>query len=122
MKPTVIEADRKVAFHLLDWAHGCGLSQHALPDTEDWAIVLAKHREAAVAAALPVWRPIESEPRDGTTVLLWDGENVGMAAWDSDRLEWVLPIHSDRPSEADHLYVAYDHSTHWMPLPQPPTP
>lgn len=59
------------------------------------------------------WRPIETAPRDGTAVLVTDGEdcevarNYGHGWFDSDGL--------------DFAYGAWDAElTHWMPLPELP--
>ena len=57
--------------------------------------------------AMTTWKPIESAPRDGTEIWLFDQErvqgywNVFTSWWDSDTHEIIDP-------------------THWMPLPQPP--
>lgn len=52
------------------------------------------------------WEPIETAPKDGRDILVWDGDSVSLAAWDNGW--WVL--------------VEYTLSgvTHWMPLPSPP--
>jgi len=68
------------------------------------------------------WQPIETAPKDGTAILIyepppnWPTEKVGVVyvvVWESDYVKaWV---------EADgERYRTFDDSTHWMPLPQPP--
>lgn len=58
------------------------------------------------------WKTIETAPRDGTDVLLWDGQAVELGHWldwDDGTGDWVdrefLPL---RP-------------TYWMNLPDPPS-
>lgn len=59
------------------------------------------------------WQPIETAPRDGTRVLVWDGKHGGhyVARYDEDDLwEW-----------GNDLCGSLE-PTHWMPLPpEPPT-
>lgn len=52
------------------------------------------------------WKTIDSAPRDGTDVLVWDGDSVSLSHWDEGW--WVL------------LEYTLDGVTHWMPLPAPP--
>ncbi len=66
------------------------------------------------------WLPIETAPKDGTSILLhgsWSGEigcDVPIAStvgfWSYD--EWVASI-------TDYYSVSAN-PTHWMPLPPPP--
>ena len=63
------------------------------------------------------WQPVKTAPRDGTYILIFDGETVILARWSE-----VCP--SDREKGwpdgwydvGTFLYAA----THWMPLPEPP--
>lgn len=72
------------------------------------------------------WQPIESAPKDGRTILVWDGLGVIAAAWcewalpdeDTDDDGWV-PGWSSRSIEAGD--VEFIEPTHWRPLPAPPT-
>jgi hypothetical protein len=55
------------------------------------------------------WQPIETAPRDGTTVLAWCDE------WKHARTAWAY--------ESDQWQAAPPsifQPTHWMPLPAPP--
>lgn len=70
------------------------------------------------------WRPIETAPKDGTSILIfgkWDGEisdwrkvwpQSGVAAWQDN--EWSAVL-------TDIYGVWCALPTHWMPLPKPPT-
>ena len=63
------------------------------------------------------WRPIETAPKDGTDVLLWDGEEIFVGYW-SDSI-WVSPgawVKEEHRSDT----VTYI-PTHWQPLPAAPT-
>lgn len=51
------------------------------------------------------WRPIETAPKDGTTILSWDGSHYICVAWSTRDRCWFV----------DDGVV-----THWMPLPLPP--
>ncbi len=53
------------------------------------------------------WQPIETAPRDGTPLLVWDGDVPIIAYW--HRAAW-------RYSPKGYTC----HPTHWMPLPPPP--
>ena len=65
------------------------------------------------------WRPIETAPKDGTVIDLWDGKymhRVTNVRWGHQRWqdgkpvgekEWGLITHDGKP-------------THWMPLPKRP--
>ena len=60
------------------------------------------------------WQPIETAPKDGTSVDLWRGLN-GMrltnAHWSGNRWVW----------KHYRYHQTDDQITHWMPLPPPPT-
>lgn len=74
------------------------------------------------------WKPIESAPRDGTTIIIWGGESVFsegdcgpvkilepvVARW-SWRDEWE----GDYGSEYDSHWI-HKNPTHWMPWPKAP--
>lgn len=54
------------------------------------------------------WRPIETAPKDGTTILVFHNGSMWTVLW-SDVQEWH--------DANDYGYTP----THWMPLPKPPT-
>lgn len=60
------------------------------------------------------WQPIDTAPKDGTFVLITDGETIEVARTLGSG--WIA---SDG---ADFDYGRWDeHLTHWMPLPPAPT-
>lgn len=63
------------------------------------------------------WQPIETAPKDGTTVLLWDGiETTGY--WKDYTFSpgcWQLALTGAYAQDAD-----LDNPTHWAPLPNAP--
>lgn len=61
--------------------------------------------DAITAALAPQWQPIESAPKDGTRLMLWDSRNGGYAVTGA----WVAG------SADDHETI-----THWQPLPDGP--
>jgi hypothetical protein len=75
------------------------------------------------------WQPIETAPKDGTCILVWDGSEINTAEWRcandfevvrhrflSKTYGWYIPY-----SEQDEQGGAVDvQATHWMPLPEPP--
>lgn len=91
--------------------------------------------EIAEGAVSP-WRPIETAPKDGTEIILRRGARVGCAAW----YEWqkrASEYHSNGTylgefvtDEGASWSIGLDGDgwdgdkapTHWMPLPEPPTP
>lgn len=66
------------------------------------------------------WQPIETAPKDGTHIMVWDAsftddfgsepQNV-VVCWCKDR--WEL-------SHYDAFSCSPANVTHWMPLPEPP--
>lgn len=80
------------------------------------------------------WQPIETAPKDGTPVLLWDAGLIGLFYWGSPesqvagrrwRETWVGAIAC---GPAEHrseglppvLGMIGSEATHWMPLPSGP--
>lgn len=69
------------------------------------------------------WQPIETAPKDGTELILFD-EMVCIGSWRND---WNF---QDEPKQwFDNTFDDYScgygstplKPTHWMPLPEPPT-
>ena len=64
------------------------------------------------------WRPIETAPKDGTTIILANGERAGIGFWREFTQSgypwrnWFFNMLNSQP------YAP----THWQPLPPPPEP
>lgn len=58
------------------------------------------------------WRTIESAPKDGTEVLIWDGASMVVAMW---RPNLLIPWRGTY-GDGDAAWEP----THWMPLPPAP--
>ena len=56
------------------------------------------------------WLPIETAPKNGSSVLLTDGEVIVVAWWDDD---WIIFENNDA-----HLF--FENATHWQQLPEMP--
>lgn len=88
--------------------------------------------DAAVDVALeyiekPQWQPIETAPKDGTEILIFQPafEKYGVKSWQRERIAvvswqhfgWSIDHVSGAECEDDFDYAAV---THWQPLPNPP--
>ena len=62
-----------------------------------------------------VWMPIDTAPKDGSAVLVWDGYNQTTAIWCAEFTGWELAVPSDGYIDSNCISP-----THWMPLPEPP--
>lgn len=60
------------------------------------------------------WQPMETAPKDGSYVLIFDGEDVVMARWLKSKINerWSDDWYDDKDYNADAIF--------WMPLPEPP--
>lgn len=76
-----------------------------------------------------MWQPIETAPRDGSNVIVWDNESrlPAVASWhwfgDMELMQgcWEADkaiYYADYSKVYDNLDTR--HVTHWMPLPEPP--
>lgn len=88
------------------------------------------------SASAAAWRPIETAPKDGTSILIWDGQFIEHVAWywitkRNDCGWWAIRGHGDAVtcndwgSKRDYAVDPEDDGvsiTHWMPLPDPPQP
>ena len=57
------------------------------------------------------WQPIETAPRDGTEILIWEKEFEAFS---------VGCFLGDEPFWYGFTYKDRVNPTHWMPLPEPP--
>lgn len=86
------------------------LLEEALLDNK--ALIVQALRIASVArSGLTEWQPIETAPKDGTSILLFEPPELGrfVGYWNTPRQAFaaVLSVKERQP-------------THWMPLPHPP--
>ena len=83
---------------------------------------LIAHLEAAekaiheLAALVPEWQPIETAPKDGTKVLIFDGEEIFLASYKN----YCGTMPTWQPEYAEVPMFEDDMPSHWMPLPAPP--
>jgi hypothetical protein len=84
---------------------------------EDTAIELGRQMAgAAVAALMPQWQPIETAPKNGTSLILGAiGEKAVLGFWSQRRTYWLRLGAQVGAQAEDRIYP-----THWMPLPDPP--
>jgi hypothetical protein len=73
-------------------------------------------------AAATAWRPIETAPKDGKSILAWDDGPI-VVHWDEVSSAAALDIRMGWASTYDSDYMSYNEHkpTHWQPLPNPPT-
>jgi len=66
--------------------------------------------------SVSLWMPIQTVPKDGTRILVWDESNSPeecvIAKWGGHP--------SGDPCLVDEEYFCVTRATHWMPLPTPP--
>lgn len=79
---------------------------------------------AALRAQPAGWRPIESAPKDGTLLLLWESyeDEPFIGRWHDFRSRWIASTaHYNTDGDACVIdTVCSEGVTHWMPLPPPP--
>lgn len=77
---------------------------------------------------IPQWQPIETAPKDGTAILLFDEDGISIGKWyepkeDIRLCHWCCDtclceacIFGDAPLDI----INFQAPTHWIPLPSPP--
>lgn len=68
------------------------------------------------------WQPIETAPKDGRTILVFDDGEVVTVKWRYDDRwggAWGSEDYIQDGSIYDDALIAHS-PTHWMPLPDPP--
>lgn len=73
--------------------------------------------------AAPQWQPIETAPKDGTRILIYQPDGQWKSRRDR-RLEYIDVAYWHTPGNPEHPGfwtggLTY-RPTHWMPLPEPP--
>lgn len=80
------------------------------------ALAFGMHfRDEEPATDQSPWQTIESAPKDGTKILLWDGHDCNTASWDKHE-GWVVSC----VATDFNYYETVNNPTHWQPLPAPP--
>lgn len=71
------------------------------------------------------WQPIETAPKDGTRIDVWvrGGYRLPDVAWSSSLSGWGRKERRGRGKNSFTVNIVRtgDDTTHWMPLPAPPT-
>lgn len=85
---------------------------HRLPDAMEYAVTggqrLFLHLDVPLEAVRPVrtaWQPIDTAPKDGTTILAWDSIEHELMFWDNGY--WRIDDLDEVPLQP----------THWTPIP-----
>ena len=87
------------------WTRDCG---------GDCLACMAEVGDPDAVAEMGGWQPIETAPRDGTEVLLWDRDIAGcdIGAWDVESQRWLNDCHDTNP-----VQQIIQLPSHWMALP-----
>ena len=112
------EVLREAAFQVAEWHSGEYLTCCSQENLADMRTVLLPALETALGER--GWQPIETAPKDGRFVFLYDkrnipGDGVATGRFDSDVGCWYDGCNMDRYLEDESLTP-----THWQPLPSPP--
>ena len=99
-------------------------------------VLFAEQPEQGEAMAAPNWQPIETAPKDGTTILLTAPGRVTVGEWHPEQWPTASEYHGTtgeylgqyetgecKPASWiswDGGFFDEDPPTHWMPLPEPP--
>ncbi len=75
------------------------------------------------------WQPIETAPKDGQKLILFNAGGIGVGSWRYGRFQiWQNGLTPSGmrvaiPLDAEGFHWEWDghnQPTHWMPLPEPP--
>lgn len=67
------------------------------------------------------WKPIETAPKDGTRILIYEPMPADPRGW-FDVVHWGYSGRHHNEGWVDSEGAASCDGTHWMPLPEPPHP
>lgn len=68
------------------------------------------------------WQPIETAPRCVEVIVFAPSENPAVSTAELDAREWTYSRAGQYAPIDDFYGDGPLHPTHWMPLPEPPTP
>lgn len=66
------------------------------------------------------WQPIETAPKDGTSILVWRRNQVLVAHWDIDKYAKTPRPYWGAFDVWNKTSNRLTPPTHWMPMPRPP--
>lgn len=80
-----------------------------------------EQRQATMRLWTCEWQPMETAPKDGSEVLLWDGNQCVAAKWD-DISGGYHPVFAWAVGylQGEGDWITEDDPIAWMPLPDPP--
>ena len=93
-------------------------------DTNEMRPVADGVSQSALIKALGTWQPIETAPKDGTRILLTNGTDVSIGAY-----EWCSGFYGawtneydPQPTDGPGAIAGWwtENPSYWMPLPAPP--
>lgn len=67
------------------------------------------------------WQPIETAPRDGTDIIVWDGEVRTVTLWGKVSHVPIFGFLGVWGSDIEDVDLMNPQPTHWMPMPNPPS-
>lgn len=72
-----------------------------------------------------LWQPMETAPKDGTTILVVHQKSreviaVKFSRWKGPEGKTDLGVYLVEDGHISHGYVHWSRLTHWMPLPEAP--
>lgn len=67
------------------------------------------------------WPTIETAPKDGTSILGWNGDEFCICRWYRQSFHKHPKPYWDLGNGYSEKYARANQPTHWMPLPPPPT-